>query len=69
MVQGDFRNEIRAAGIQKRDIFVHTLRHSCASHLRVIQDYLGHPLLGLLCRGWSIFPKTILMKKGIKSIH
>jgi integrase/recombinase XerD len=51
-VHGALRNAIRAAGIQKRDVSVHTLRHSYATHLlesgvnlRVIQRYMGHSCL------------------------
>lgn len=48
-VQGGFRRAKIAAGINKRGVSVHTLRHSYATHLleagvnlRVIQKYLGH---------------------------
>jgi integrase/recombinase XerD len=51
-VQGAFRRAKLEAGIQKRGISVHTLRHSYATHLletgvnpRVIQQYLGHTQL------------------------
>jgi integrase/recombinase XerD len=51
-VQGAFRQAKSAAGIGKRDLSVHTLRHSYATHLleagvnlRVIQQYLGHTQL------------------------
>ncbi len=51
-VQGALRNAIQAAGIQKRGVSVHTLRHSYATHLlesgvnlRVIQRYMGHSCL------------------------
>jgi len=51
-VQEAFRKAVRDAGIQKRHVSIHTLRHSYATHLlesgvnlRVIQRYLGHTSL------------------------
>ena len=51
-VQGAFRQAKLAAGIDKRGVSVHTLRHCYATHLleagvniRVIQQYLGHAQL------------------------
>ena len=51
-VQSAFRDAIQATGIQKRDVSIHTLRHSYATHLleagvnlRVIQQYMGHTCL------------------------
>jgi integrase/recombinase XerD len=51
-VQGAFRQAKAEAGIGKRDLSVHTLRHSYATHLleagvnlRIIQQYLGHTQL------------------------
>ena len=48
-VQGAFRKARIAAGITKRRVSIHTLRHSYATHLleagvniRIIQSYLGH---------------------------
>jgi integrase len=48
-VQGAFRQARFAAGIKKRRVSIHTLRHCYATHLleagtnpRVIQRYMGH---------------------------
>lgn len=51
-VQGAFRRARYAAGINKRRVTVHTLRHCYATHLleegvnpRVVQKYMGHSSL------------------------
>jgi integrase/recombinase XerD len=51
-VQGAFRLAKKAAGITKRGVSVHTLRHCYATHLleagvnpRIVQRYLGHSRL------------------------
>jgi site-specific recombinase XerD len=51
-VQGAFRHAKRAAGVAKRGVSVHTLRHCYATHLleagvnpRVIQRHMGHASL------------------------
>jgi integrase len=51
-VQGAFRRARFSAGIRKRRVSIHTLRHSYATHLleagvniRVIRRYLGHSQL------------------------
>jgi len=51
-VQGAFRKATQRAGITKKGVAIHTLRHSYATHLleaglnpRLIQQYLGHTRL------------------------
>jgi site-specific recombinase XerD len=51
-VQGAFRRARFAAGINKRRVSIHTLRHCYATHLledgvnpRVVQRYMGHSSL------------------------
>ncbi len=51
-VQAALQNAVRAAGIQKRNVSIHTLRHAYATHLleagvnlSVIQQYMGHSSL------------------------
>jgi integrase/recombinase XerD len=51
-VQGAFKKAVREAGVIKKDVSIHTLRHSYATHLleqgvniRLIQRYLGHASL------------------------
>ena len=51
-VQGSFRRSKFAAGINKRRVSIHTLRHCYATHLleegtnpRIIQRYMGHSQL------------------------
>jgi integrase/recombinase XerD len=48
-VQGALRDALKRAGINKKNISIHTLRHTYATHLldqgvniRLIQRYLGH---------------------------
>lgn len=64
-VQMAMKDAVRQAGITKRSVHIHTLRHSYATHLleegvnlRVIQRYLGHSkiettmvYLHLTCKG------------------
>ena len=51
-VQGAFREAKIKAGIRRRHVSIHTLRHSYATHLleagvhvRAVQRYLGHSQL------------------------
>jgi integrase len=51
-VQGAMRGATRAAGITKRAVSIHTLRHTYATHLlevgvnpRIIQSHMGHSSL------------------------
>ena len=51
-VQGALRRAIGEAGIHKRQVSIHTLRHCYATHLleagvnlRAIQKYMGHAQL------------------------
>ena len=64
------RNYVKQAGIRKKNINSHALRHSCATHMleggadiRYIQELLGHKSLETT----QIYTKVAI--KGLKRVH
>ncbi len=70
IINSTVRRYVRGAGIRKKNINCHALRHSCATHMleagadiRYIQELLGHKSLETT----QIYTKVAI--KGLKRVH